>query len=294
MRRACVGLTAALCLVTADAGATDACDSAQPEAGAPVRVPLGPADFGMVPEACPATAIMLAGRTSILIAEDDFYGMLLAGAGLRGRIELPGGSWFSAQLPGYSYRFVANATVEAESNDVSASTLGYHVPLSLRGATVAPYVRLMLPTETAFEHTARWGIEQGISSVVRAGRYFELMVGYAMPMLLTSNQATTRGLLMPTAIFDVGVRPAPWFEGVLGASVRVATPDEEPFESLDPRAALRFYPKGGLHIEANAAMPVLGRDRTNAAVGLSIGWISLGETGAEAGSKPAEQPAAER
>ena len=47
-----------------------------------MRVPLGPADFGVVPEACPGTSLSLQARSGLLIASDDFYGSLTAGLSL--------------------------------------------------------------------------------------------------------------------------------------------------------------------------------------------------------------------
>ena len=123
-----------------------------PEAGAPVRAPLGPSDFGVIPEACPQYELSLRGNMGVLIDEPDFYGVLDLGATLRARLPLPGGGWVSASVPGFAYKFVANATVEADSAYLSASTIGLHVPVHVSSIfSMAPYVRWMLPTETIVE-----------------------------------------------------------------------------------------------------------------------------------------------
>jgi hypothetical protein len=250
------------------------CDAPQPEAGVPIRLPTAPADFGMLPEACPATSVAGTGHMNVLIAEEDFYGSLWVGGALRARIELPNKSWISAQLPGPEYRFVANATVEADSADLSASTLGYHAPIRIGGVQIAPFARIMLPSETAFHNARRLGLEHGVSLVAPAGKYLELLGGYSLPLLLTVVESQVDALYLPTVSFDIAVRPARWFVGALGVAVRVAPADEDPFESLDPRATLRFYPYRGLFLEAVGGVPVLGRDRTDGVLALSIGWIA--------------------
>ncbi|MBW2526017.1 MAG: hypothetical protein JRI23_17690 [Deltaproteobacteria bacterium] len=264
----------ALATTAGDASATEPCESPLPEAGAPVRAFHGPADLGAVPEACPATAAALRGGMSILIAEQDYYGGVVAGGALRARFELPGGSWFSATLPGVEYRLAVNATVEADSLDMSASTVGWHVPLRLADRLqLAPYVRAMLPTETVFENATRYGFEHGTAAVFNVHPMLEVMGGYSIPLLLTHNNGTTHSLYTPTLAVDAGFRPWTWFELVGGMAVRVAPQDDEPFESFDPRVALRFYPWRGLYVDVAGAFPLGGRDRTNANLGLSLGWI---------------------
>ena len=251
------------------------CEGDLPEAGVPVRVPLGPANFGELPEACGVTSISLRGRMGILIATDDYYGQLHAGGTLGGRLVLPGGSWLSAELPGFDYRFVANATVEAESLGLSASTIGYHVPLPLGDSVqIAPYGRLMFPTETVFHNALRYGVEHGIAAVANLAPWFEVMGGYALPLQLTTGAyGHSHSVFMPTVTLDAGFRPFSWFEGVAGLAMRVVPGDEEPFEGLDPRVSLRFYPWRGSFVDASGTFPLLGRDRTNAAIGVTLGYL---------------------
>jgi len=250
------------------------CDSELPEAGVPVRAPLAPASFGEQPAACGATTIALRTRMSVLIAMDDYYGQMHAGAGVTGSILLPGGSWLSAELPGFDYRFAANATVEDDHLGLSASTLGYHVPVPLgERLQLAPYGRVMFPTETVFENAVRYGVEHGISMVGNVTPWLELMGGYALPLRLTTGaHGHTQSLFMPTMSLDLGFRPFTWFEGVGGLSMRVAPGEDEAFEGLNPRVALRFYPWRSSFIDLSGTFPVLGRDRTNAAVGLTLGY----------------------
>lgn len=259
----------------APARAADPCTSAQPEAGVPVRAPLGPADFGTLPEACGATELELVGRLGLTIATADFYGQVQAGGAVRGRLLLPGGSWLSASLPGVDWRHVVNATISTNRTDLSASTLGWHHPLPLSPRLqLAPYVRLLLPTETVFQNAVRYGLEQGIATVARLDPMLELVGGYALPLVLTSNGAATEPLLLPTVSFDAGFRPWSWLELVGGMAVRTAATDaDEPLEGIDPRVAIRLYPWRGLLFDLASAFPLGGRDRTLAGAALTVGWV---------------------
>jgi len=249
------------------------CASEQAEAGVPIRAPLGPSDFGLLPEACGASEVTLGGRLGLLIAKDDYYGLVQAGGALRGRLLLPGGSWLSASLPGFDYRYAANATVTVGRADLSASTLGWHLPLApLPWFQIAPYVRVLLPTETVLQHATRYGFEHGISVVANLSPYFELLGGYAVPLLLTTSGAATLPLLMPTVSVDRGVRPWDWFDLVAGVSLRVVPGDAEPLEGFDPRVGLRFYPWQGMLADLSGTFPLFGRDRTLAGVGLTLGY----------------------
>jgi hypothetical protein len=70
----------------ARADPTHACESRQPEAGVPVRAHLGPGDFGMIPEACPASALTLDAGAVLAVDVENYYGSVLVGGTLRGRL----------------------------------------------------------------------------------------------------------------------------------------------------------------------------------------------------------------
>lgn len=251
------------------------CVSNQPEAGAPIRVPLGPADFGQVPEACTATSVTLQGRLGVLIASDDFYGSAYAGGAVRARVALPNGMWISLWAPGIEYRFVANATVDTDSIDVSAASLGWHVPLRIGDRRqIAPYLRVLLPTETVFQRATRTGVEHGIAGTWKLHDRLDLVGGYALPLLLTVNGSTTLSLFTPTVAADLVLHPFRAFTIAAGVAVRVVPADAEPFESFDPRASLRFYPWRGALIDLGGVFPLFGRDRTNAAASVALGWVT--------------------
>lgn len=256
------------------AHAGDACTSQQPEAGVPIRLLIGPAALGTVPEACAANEVALQSWGAVLIAANEFYGSLDAGGAPVGRFVLPGGSWVSVFLPGFEYRFVANASIEAEAKSLSGSSLGWHVPLSVsRRVQIAPFARVLFPSETVYHRATRFGFDEGIAAVWRIRPFLELTGGYSMPVLLTVNRPTVYSVLLPTAAADLAFEPWRFFAVVAGASIRLRSGDTPPFESFDPRAALRFYPFRGSRIELAAAAPLFGRDRTDLLAAISMGYV---------------------
>lgn len=252
----------------------DPCTSHQPEAGVPVRAHLGPADFGMIPEACPASSLTLDAGGVIAVDRENYYGSILVAGSLRGRLTLPRGPWVSIYVPGAEYRFVANASLQPSSFDVGAGAVGAHFPVRLhRSVQIAPYARVLLPTESIFNNATRTGWELGSALVWDAHRMVEVVGGVTLPLFVTFVGPEAKPRLMPAATADVGFRPARWFTLAGGLALRLAADEDDTLEALDARGALRFYPWRGLLVELSGAFPVAGRDRTDAAAFLSLGWI---------------------
>lgn len=251
------------------------CQTNQPEAGVPIRIPTGPADLGMIGEACAATSVAMDARMSLTLATEEFYGGLVATATARARMQIGDIAWLSAVLPGYQYRLLANATVTATSSDLGPGSLGAHV-VFLRGDwfQVTPHVRFLLPTETVYQHGTRLGVDLGVSALFHAHDQVEILAGAAFPMTsvyLGGKQLTT---FVPNLAADVTWHPLPWLAVAAGLGVRLAPHGgDDAFESLDPRFGLRFYALDHLLIEVTAVAPVAGRDRTDAAAFLSLGWV---------------------
>ncbi len=182
-----------------------------------------------------------------------------------------------AALPGFGFKFVANATVEASRAYVSASTLGLHVPVPVTPTlALAPYVRALLPTESLAANATRYGFEQGIALVADLHPLFELTGGYAAPLRITSVGTVNRALFTPTFALDGGLRPWSWLEVMAGAQLRMVPQNEDaPIEGLGLRTAVRLYPHGGMLIDIGSTIPLAGRDRRLAAFGLSLGWVAV-------------------
>jgi hypothetical protein len=267
-RAALAWAAASVCILHASvAAAGGPCDRGRPGLGTPIRVPVfGPADLGVAQEACARTSLTLESRLALLIAEDDFYGSVLMGAALRASLRLPfAGAWLSAWLPGLEYRFIANATVESDGAALGAGALGFHAPIArTERAQLVAYGRVLVPTETVFARARRYGFEPGLSGVWSRGA-FEVVGAMSFASLVTALPGRATLEWAPSLSTDLIFRPARGFGLALGAGLR-------PLSSFDPHAQLRFYPYRALAISLGAALPVGGRDRTNLAGAVSIGW----------------------
>ncbi len=245
------------------------CASGRPGGGVPVRVPIfAPADFAVPQEACARTSVSIEGRMGVLVAESDFYGSVLAGLALRATLKL-GDAWVSAWVPGLEYRFVANATVEKDATSLGAGALGLHVPIARgRRYQLVAYGRALVPTETIFVSASRYGAEPGLTGLLTLGPKLELLGSLSSASLFTVTPGRVSPEWAPALATDLVYRPSRGFGVALGAGLR-------PLASFDPHAQLRFYPYRGLQISLGAVMPIGGRDRTNLAGALSIGWDGL-------------------
>lgn len=274
MKRA-VGVLSLLTVSALGAGARALpCQARLPESGAPARVSFGPGGLGSVPEACPVTDSALQGFASALLAFDDFYGWLDAGVAPRFRRRVGESGWLSLWFPPLQYRFSANATIEASSLGLGDAALGYHHALFLgERVAVAPYARALYPLDSSYRHATRYGFEHGVATSVQLAPRLELVGGVAFPAFFVQNGACVHASFIPSFEAQAVWSPLRWFGAVLGAGVRFRSGDDTGFESFDPRAALRFYPAGGLRIELAAASPLWGADRTDLLLGLNIGWV---------------------
>lgn len=266
-------LVLALVLALAPPASASPCTSVQPESGAPIRITPGPAELGSIPEACPANEVALRGWGAALIAKEDYYGSLDAGSALRFRMAHPDGPWLSLFMPGIEYRFVANATVEGEGTEMSAGSLSGHLPIALGPATqLAPFARVLLPTETVYRRATRFGFDGGTSGVWRIHRVFEATGGVSLPLLLTVNRPTTHVVFLPSAGADALFEPWRFFSVGAGALVRLRAGNDPGFEAFEPRATLRFY-AGPAVLDLAAAMPLFGQDRTDLLLSASLGLV---------------------
>jgi hypothetical protein len=267
-------LALAVALVTSSPASADPCRSAQPETGAPARLGFGPAGFGSVPEACPATEASLQGFGSLLVAMEDFYGLLDAGVAPRARLRLSERAWISAWLSSIEYRYSANATIEASSTGLGAAAFGFHHAFALsRSLGVAPFARVLYPMESGYLNATRYGFDHGVSAVAQLGSSVEAVGGISFPALLTLNGNQLHTSYSPMLDAEAVLKPLRALALLIGAGLRLRSGDDHGFDGFDPRAGLRVYPFGGMRVEVGAAFPIGGRDRTDAVGGLNLGWI---------------------
>lgn len=237
--------------------------------GIPIRAPLAPADLGVLPEACERTEASFEARTAILV--DDLYGSVDLGAGLRGRLVVAARTWLSLWTPSLQYRYVANATVTADRVSLGNGALGIHRRLVLGNVAIAPFLRVLLPTETGFDRATRWGGELGIAVTAMLGERLEVVGGYTVTYLETASGGGSLELLSEAGSADVLWHRWDWLAFGLGLGTRLALADRRPFESLDPRLAVRLTPSSSFFANVSAVLPLLGRDRTDVGIGLSVG-----------------------
>lgn len=266
MDRAAPLTIATLALVLVAPRASRACE--------PVRVAVaGPADLGVLPESCEATEASLETRAAALVATSDLYGNLQAGIGARGRVVVAERTWISLWAPSLEYRFAANATVESDRTSLGGGVAGIHhrVPVTDK-ISIAPFARLLLPTETGFERASRWGGEQGVSASARVHRRVELAFGYAFTLVSTANGGRVFSILTESIAADVVYRPWRAFAVAGGFGLRFALAEAKPFDSFDPRISFRLYPWRGLFVVLSGVAPSFGADRTDLGLALSFGY----------------------
>jgi hypothetical protein len=264
-----------LALATAERGArAEPCRARVPEAGVPARTVVGPAGLGSPAEACAANDISLQGFASALIAVEDFYGGLGAGLTARARFVLGPEHWLSVWVPGLEYRFLANATIEAESAGMGAGAIGYHRALALgKDAQLAPFARMLLPTESVYQNAVRYGFDHGVSAVVRAEPWLELVGGAAFPLYVTVGSGSYHLSYQPNFAAEAIAAPFTFLAVAGGLGLRMRAGDDSALESFDPRLAVRVYPFRGARLEAAALLPLWGADRTDLVLGVNLGWI---------------------
>ncbi len=253
--------------------ASAACDPSAPDAGTPARIGAGPAGFGALPEACAGTDVSLSADGALLVNTGNFYGSLEAAAAVRARYAFGERLWISAFLPGPDFRYVANATVDASSLDLGPMAFGLHVsvPFARRGR-LAPFARVLVPTETVFENAVRYGVEQGFSVAWPLRPDLELLGGVTFPLLLTDGSGTVHASFGPGAGAEAVFTPLRFFSVLGGFMLRLRGGDDAGFESFDPLLGVRFFPFPGFHVELAARAPLFGHDRTDLALALNVGY----------------------
>lgn len=271
MRTIAAALALSSLFVAANAAALCEPDARDPSA--PARIGFGPAGFGSLPEACPATEIALQGDATILVATEEFYGSIAAGATVRGRYALGDRVWVSAWAPGPSYFYVANATVDASSVDLGASALGVHVSLPFfGGGRFAPFARALVPTETIYQHAVRYGFDHGFTTAFRALERLEILSGMSFPLLLTDGSGTVHASFGPLLRAEASFTPFRYLQANAGFSLRFRGGDDATFESFEPLFGVRVLPIAPLRLELAVRVPLAGHDRTDVGATFNAGW----------------------
>jgi hypothetical protein len=273
---AAAAATLGLLLVARSAGAA-ACPEAWSAAAGPLPAGVGPADFGAVPEACPASEIALRARGTLLVASaaPDFFGSVAAGATLRARLLVGERTWISLALDAVTFRYVANAVVTSSGLAFGPPTVGVHRALGHRDdLALAVYLRALLPLDTAREEGVETGGEAGIAARLTAGpgAHVGLEGGLALPVPVDVVGGQAHPALRPAALVEGWWAPRPSVALFAGVGARAQAAPDPSFTSLAPRAAARFALRRGVWLAALVEVPVVGADRTDLVAALYAGW----------------------
>ena len=152
---------------------------------------------------------------------------------------------------------------------LGAGALGFHVPvMSTEHFTLVAYGRGLVPTETIFVNARRYGIEHGTSALYVVSPKLSFVGSLAFASTFTAIPGRVTTVNVPSLSSDLVFRPWTALGLAIGAGIR-------PLESFDPRAQIRLYPWRTASISLAGLLPIGGRDRTNAALSLTIGWEGI-------------------
>src|SRR4051812_44716213 len=129
----------------------------------PVTVGYFDADFATARRAVPRTELGLGLVGTASIDTSDFYGAISGGAVLYGSYALPSVPLeVFGQLQVLKVQYVQNASLKGLGYSLGQGSVGAtYVVLRSGGLTVAPSMRLMLPTDTSMPNVRTVGLEAG-------------------------------------------------------------------------------------------------------------------------------------
>jgi hypothetical protein len=226
----------------------------------PIRIGFFAGDLGTGHRACARSEVALWLRGGAIIDTPDFYGSLGASGMLSGsyafgpgrRVEVFG------TLAFVEFQYVQNASLKGTALSLGPLTLGASYAFALpRDVTLAPYVRLLLPTASL--GVPAMGGEVGASLSWHPRTAFELHA--VMAADLTFGVGATPAQPRGGKLASIGVIYAPWSWLALGLDLAIHLGQRAPLDYLAPAFALRFRLYRGLGLELAATLPVAGADR---------------------------------
>ncbi len=260
--------------VRAQPGCAPAADAAStPLAGGTTT--FNPADFGSVPEICPAGEATLRLRGELVDASGapDFFGRVVGSATVHARRVVTPRTWVGLSIDLVDYRYVNDAGLAASGPSFGPATLGFHWTALERGRTaLAVHTRLLLPLDTARQSGVEAGLEVGAAARAALPRRFTVDGGVTLagPVDFVAGQAhgQLRPNLLAEAWWSRSARLA-FFAGL--AATLEAAPDPA-LRLLAPRAGLRGGLRHHLWLAFLAEAPVAGTDRTTVIASAFLGW----------------------
>jgi hypothetical protein len=223
-------------------------------------------DLGAGRRACPRTEIAIGARASAIIDVPNFYGNLGLEAMVQASIVLGKRGELFATLPFVNWQFAQNASLKGTRLTFGATSLGGSwLAYDRKGLAVAPYARLLLPTDGL-----TMGGELGVAVQGPFSRRFGAHAVFAGD--LSGGIAAGPPDVRVGALILLGVEwnPARWFALVLDAQLHFGY--RAALDWFAPAAALRFRFWRGLGAELSAVVPVVGADRHDAVLMLRLAW----------------------
>lgn len=244
------------------------------EIGAPTRLTLGPGELGEQPESAPGTRVLASAKASLLVDTPNLFGAIGLGARLHGSYAMNELFWLSFGVEAVEMRNVINASVTKTQLALGPLTTGFHVAaINTPNHTLAPYLRVMWPTSTAFENARQWGLELGLSQSVEVHEMLSWLSGLMLPLELTGLGGRTWARFTPTLATELAFHPRRWVDLLVGIEIKLGSDPAGVFEYFAPKAAFRFYPVKGLLVELKAMLPLFGLERTDYVFSFGLGWV---------------------
>jgi hypothetical protein len=237
----------------------------------PLLAGPGSADFGQVPEACPATDLFLRLRGELLLDQDDFHGTVTGGLTLRGRWEFAPQWYLSAALDAATLRHSVNAVVASTGVGFGPITVGVHRAFFLERLAVTPYLRLLLPPDTARNIGVRLGGEAGGSASLRILERGSLRGGISLPATLVVIGGGGHGIFATSGLLEGAYAIKPWFAVAAGAVARVQAAPQVELSAMAARLSLRIQDVCGWHLAVAGDVPLDGKDRTDTTISIFVG-----------------------
>lgn len=236
---------------------------------------FNPADFGSVPEVCPAGEATLRLRGELVDASGapDFFGRVVGSATVHARRVVTPRTWVGLSIDLLDYRYVNDAGLAASGPSFGPATLGFHWTALERNRTaLAVHARLLLPFDTARQSGLESGVEVGTAARAALPRRFSVDGGLTMAVPVDFVAGQAHGQLRPNLLAEAwwsrSARLA-FFAGV--AATLEAAPDPA-LRLLAPRAGLRGGLRHRLWVAFLAEAPMAGTDRTTVIASAFVGW----------------------
>lgn len=234
----------------------------------PVAIGFFDADFATGRRACARTEVGLGLLGGAIIDTPDFYGAISGGALVYGSYALSGSPLevFGA-LEVVKVSYVQNASLKGTSVSIGQATLGAtYALLRIGGLTVAPSMRLMLPTNGLTPDVRTVGVELGGAASWHQG---PIEVHGYVGGDLSAGLSEAPSLARPGVLFTAGAQYSffSWAGVALDLNAHLGT-----YSYVAPAIGLRASLGKVVGLELGGTLPLWGSIRNDAALGLKVAY----------------------